>query len=64
MGVKTTPGKIEKSKLKGSINDLLDRFIPEGQKVRWHTSESNLSARLIIIHDGIRLTISIQDDEL
>lgn len=56
-------GRVRKSKLKNSIGELPDRFIPEGQKVLCHTSESGLSARLIIIHDGVRLTINIQEDE-
>lgn len=63
MTVRTMHGRVKKSKLKNSIAELLDRFIPEGQKVLCHTSESSLSARLIIIHDGIRLTIKIQEDE-
>ena len=63
MTIRTMHGRVRKSKLKNSIGELLDRFIPEGQKVMCHASESSLSARLIIIHDGVRLTINIQEDE-
>lgn len=61
--VRTIHGKVRKSKLKSGINELIDRFIPEGQKVLCHTSKTSLSERLIIIHDGVRLTISIQEED-
>lgn len=33
MTVRTMHGRVRKSKLKNSIGELPDRFIPEGQKV-------------------------------
>lgn len=63
MTIRTMHGRVKKSKLKRSLSELIDRFVPEGQKVLCHTSESKLSARLIIIHDGVRLTINIAEDK-
>lgn len=59
--IKTIHGKVRKGKLKDGINEFIDKHISEGQRVLCHTSKSSLSERLIIIHDGIRLTINIQE---
>lgn len=62
MTVKTINGHVPKQKLKNSIIDLIDGWVDDGQKVICHTSQTKLSARLIIIHDGIRLTLNFQED--
>lgn len=62
MTVKSIHGKVSKKKLKTSLNDLLDHWVKDGQKVLCHTSQTKLSARLIIIHDGVRLTLDFKED--
>jgi hypothetical protein len=62
MTVKTINGHVPKQKLKKSIIDLIDDWVEDGQKVTCHTSHTKLSARLIIVHDGIRLTLNFQED--
>lgn len=63
MTVKTVHGKVSKSKLKSSLNNLLDRWVDDGQKVLFHTTETDMSARLIIIHDGVKLTLNFEEDK-
>ncbi|WP_157279169.1 hypothetical protein [Proteiniphilum acetatigenes] len=55
--------KVSKSKLKNSLNRLLDNWVSDGQKVLCHTNQTDMSARIIIIHDGVKLTLRFEEDK-
>jgi hypothetical protein len=62
MTVKTIHGKVSKKKLKNSLGNLIDNWVADGQKVLCHTTKTDISARLIVIHDGIRLTLKFEEE--
>jgi hypothetical protein len=63
MTVKTIHGRVSKNKLKNGLNRLIDNWIMDGQKVLCHTTETSISARLIIIHDNVKLTLNFEEDK-
>lgn len=62
MTVKTIHGKVSKRKLKSGLNNLIDNWMQDGQKVLCHTTKTDISARIIIIHDGVRLTLKFEEE--